>query len=67
MRFLVSEKFREEIREWLLARHRPGNRSKWYPFYRMPGTGEPAIMVNVEPEDAVAFALTFDHVKMDQK
>ncbi len=58
--------FKEEIRNWILAHHAPGKRSKWFPFYTM-STGEAAIMVNIEPDDAVIFALTFKHEKMDKE
>lgn len=67
MRFLVPDRFKEDVRAWINARHLPGKRSQWFPFYRMLGTNEPAIMANIEPEDALMFALTFEHEKVDKK
>jgi hypothetical protein len=67
MRFLVPERFKLEVHNWIGDRYVRGNRSKWFPFYKMPGTNEPAIMANIEPDDALAFALTFEHEKMDKE
>ena len=66
MRFLVPARFKEEVRNWILARHTPGNRSRWFPFYQM-SNGRDAIMANIELEDALAFALAFEHEKMDKE
>ena len=67
MRFLVHNKFREQVIEWINANHLPGKRSNWFPMYHMKSDGTPAIMANIEPEDAVIFALTFEHEKMDKE
>ena len=66
MRFLVRAGLKEDIKNWILSRHTPGNRSRWFPFYHM-SNGEEAIMANIEPEDALAFALTFEHERMDKE
>lgn len=66
MKFLVSEEIREDVKAWINAHHIPGKRSNWFPFYTMSNPHKPAIMANIEPEDAVMFALTFDHEKMKE-
>lgn len=64
MRFLVRAELKDAVKEWILSRHTPGNRSRWFPFFTMPD-GSAAIMANIEPADAVAFALTFEHEILD--
>lgn len=65
MRFLVPVRFKEDVRAWIDSRHAPGKRSRWFPFYAMHTTKEPAIMANIEPDDALMFALTFEHERYD--
>ena len=67
MRFLVPYRFKEEVKAWINLHHVYGKRSNWFPFYRMPTSREPAIMANIVMEDALAFALTFEHEKMDKE
>ena len=67
MIFLVPEEFKEDVRVWINNHHTPGKRSKWFPFHTMSETYKPAIMANIEPEDALMFALTFEHEKMDKE
>ena len=67
MRFLVRLRFKEEVRNWIESRHIPGKRSRWFPLYSMRLTKEAAIMANIDYEDALAFALTFEHEKMDKE
>ena len=66
MRFYVPVRFKENVRAWIESRHTPDKRSRWFPMYRL-STGEHAIMANIELEDALAFALTFEHEKMDKE
>ena len=66
MRFLVPVRYVDDVKHWILSRHTPGNRSRWFPFYHM-SNGDHAIMANIELEDALVFALTFEHEKMDKE
>jgi hypothetical protein len=66
MRFYVPVRFKEDVRAWIDSRYFPGNRSRWFPFYRM-SDGSEAIMANIELDDALMFALTFEHEKMDKE
>jgi hypothetical protein len=66
MRFLVPYRFKEEVKAWINDRHTYGKRSNWFPFYRM-SDGSEALMANIVMEDALAFALTFEHEKMDKE
>lgn len=66
MRFLVLNKFRKDVDDWIDLNHLPGKRNRWFPLYHMANS-EPAIMANIEPDDALMFALTFEHEKMDKE
>jgi hypothetical protein len=66
MRFLVPYGFKQEVRNWILAYHSSGKRSNWFPHYHM-SDGSKALMANIELEDALAFALAFEHEKMDKE
>ena len=66
MRFLVPARFKQDVKAWINERHTYGKRSNWFPHYHM-SNGDFAIMANIVMEDAVAFALTFEHEKMDKE
>jgi hypothetical protein len=66
MRFLVSARYRDDVIDWIRANHTSTKRSQWFPYFRL-STGFDAIMVNVDTEDALAFALTFEHEKIGKK
>ena len=66
MRFLVPFRFKEAVKAWINERHTYGKRSNWFPMYRM-SDGSEALMANIVIEDALAFALTFEHEKMDKE
>jgi hypothetical protein len=67
MRFLVPANLKDDVKAWINARHLTGKKSNWFPFFRMPSTGNSAILVYIEPEDALIFALTFEHEKLDRR
>ena len=63
MRFLISNKFREDVIAWLRTTYGPDGFSRWFPFFLMPMGAGPAIMAKIDEDDCVAFSLTFECVE----
>lgn len=63
MIFLVPQQLKDDVIEWLAEIRHDSNYRQWFPFYLMSGN-RPAIMVRIDSdEDALAFALKFEHEK----